>query len=186
MSTPKSFALHLNCIKSTNIYYLEQTVSKYHTHRLMLNSNILKLWRLVFNRVTRSYCLGSFPDTDSTRKVKVKVAQLCLTLCDPMDVTIHEILQARILEWVAFPFPRGSSQPRDWTRVSCVAGRFFTSRATGQYQDSTRIKIYLFTVDGCLHTFKVAYYKYIPVLVFWWTYACIPAGCVPRGGITGS
>ena len=44
---------------------------------------------------------------------KVKVAQSCLTLCDPMDYTVHGILQARILEWVAFPFSRGSSQPRD-------------------------------------------------------------------------
>jgi len=40
--------------------------------------------------------------------VTVKVAQLCLTLCDPMDYTVHGILQARILEWVAFPFSRGS------------------------------------------------------------------------------
>ena len=46
-------------------------------------------------------------------KVKVKVAQSCLTLCDPMDYTVHGILQARILEWVAFPFSRGSSQSRD-------------------------------------------------------------------------
>ena len=45
--------------------------------------------------------------------VKVKVAQLCPTLCDPMEHTVHGILQARILEWVAFPFSRGSSQPRD-------------------------------------------------------------------------
>ena len=50
-------------------------------------------------------------------------------LCDPMDYTVHGILQARILEWVAFPFSRGSSQPRNWTRVSCIAGRFFTSWA---------------------------------------------------------
>ena len=42
----------------------------------------------------------------------MKVAQLCLTLCDPMDYTVHGILQARILEWAAFPFSRGSSQPR--------------------------------------------------------------------------
>ena len=44
---------------------------------------------------------------------KVEVAQLCLTLCEPMDYTIHGIPQARILEWVAIPFSRGSSQPRD-------------------------------------------------------------------------
>ena len=49
----------------------------------------------------------------SRLKVKVKVAQSCLTLCDPMDYTVRGILQARILEWIAFPFSRGSSQPRD-------------------------------------------------------------------------
>ena len=46
-------------------------------------------------------------------KVKVKVTQSCPTLSDPMDSTVHGIFQARILEWVAFPFSRGSSQPRD-------------------------------------------------------------------------
>ena len=58
---------------------------------------------------------------------EVKVAQSCLTLCDPMGYTVHGILQARILEWVAFPFSRGSSQPRDQTQVSRIAGGFFTS-----------------------------------------------------------
>ena len=60
-------------------------------------------------------------------KVEVKVAQLCPTLCDPMDYTVHGILQARMLEWVAFPFSRVSSQPRDGTQVPLSAGRFFTS-----------------------------------------------------------
>ena len=63
----------------------------------------------------------------------MKVAQLCWTLCDLTDYTVHGILQARILEWVAFPFSRGSSQPRDWTQVSCIAGGFFTNWA---YQGS--------------------------------------------------
>ena len=45
--------------------------------------------------------------------MKVKVAQSCPTLCNPMDDTVHEILQARILEWVAVPFSSGSSQPSD-------------------------------------------------------------------------
>ena len=53
--------------------------------------------------------------------------------CDPMDYTVHGILQARILEWVAFPFSRGSSEPRDRTQVSHTAGRFFTSWATRDY-----------------------------------------------------
>ena len=59
--------------------------------------------------------------------VKMKVAQSCASLCDPMDYTLHRILQARILEWVAVPFSRGSSQPRDQTQVSHIAGRFFIS-----------------------------------------------------------
>ena len=61
--------------------------------------------------------------------VCVKDAQSCLTLCDPMHYTVHGILQARILEWVAFPISRGSSQTRDRTQISCIAGRFFTSWA---------------------------------------------------------
>ena len=48
-----------------------------------------------------------------------------------MDYTVHGILQARILEWVAVPFPRGCSQPRNQTTVSCLAGGFFTSWAAG-------------------------------------------------------
>ena len=58
--------------------------------------------------------------------MKVKVTQSCLTLCDPMDNTVHEILQARILEWLAVPFSRGSSQPRDQTQISCITGGFFS------------------------------------------------------------
>ena len=65
----------------------------------------------------------------------IKFAQSCLTLCDPMDCSlpgssIHGILQARILEWVAISFSRRSSRPRDWTRVSCIVGRHFTVWAT--------------------------------------------------------
>ena len=64
-----------------------------------------------------------------------EVAQSCPTLCHPVDCSllgssIHEILQARILEWAAISFTRGSSQPRDWTRVSHIAGRCFTLWAT--------------------------------------------------------
>ena len=59
--------------------------------------------------------------------MKVKVTQSCLTLREFMDYTVHGILQARILEWVAFPFSMGSSQPRDQTQVSRIAGGFFTS-----------------------------------------------------------
>ena len=58
---------------------------------------------------------------------EVKVALPCLSLCDPMDCVVHGILQARILEGVAFPFSRGYSQPRDQTQVSHIADGFFTS-----------------------------------------------------------
>ena len=64
-------------------------------------------------------------------KVTVLVTQSCLTLCDPMDCSPPGFLclqnsQARTLEWVATPFSRESSWPRDWTLASCIAGRFFT------------------------------------------------------------
>ena len=71
-------------------------------------------------------------------KIKVLAAQLCPTFCDPIDCSlpgssVHGIFQARVLEWVAFPFSRGSSRPRDQTQVYWIAGRFFTiwvTRAT--------------------------------------------------------
>ena len=72
--------------------------------------------------------------TTST-KWKALVTHSCLTLCDPMDCSppgfsVHEICQARILEWVAISSFRGSSRPRDQTQVSGIAGEFFTVWAT--------------------------------------------------------
>ena len=75
----------------------------------------------------------SHPRRHTQWKVNVKVAQSCF--CDPMDYTVPGILQARILEWVAFLFSRGSSQPRGWTQVSHIAGGFFTSWATRENQE---------------------------------------------------
>ena len=68
-------------------------------------------------------------------KLKLLVAQSCLTLCDPLSCSlpgssVHGISQARILEWVAVSFSRGSSWPRDRTYVSCITGRFFIVWAT--------------------------------------------------------
>ena len=60
-------------------------------------------------------------------QLKVKVAQSCLTVGDSMDFTVHGILQARILEWLAFPYSRGSSHPRDEAHASHIEGGFFTS-----------------------------------------------------------
>ena len=68
-------------------------------------------------------------------KAKVLATQLCPTLCDPTNCnppgsSVHGILQAGILEWIVIPFSRGSSQPRDQTQVSHIAGRFFAIWAT--------------------------------------------------------
>ena len=73
------------------------------------------------------------------RKVKVKVTQSCLTLYDPMDCSqqgssVHGIPQARILEWVAILFFKGSSKHRTWTQVSHIASRFFTIWSTREAQ----------------------------------------------------
>ena len=81
-----------------------------------------------------------------TYSEKLKVAQLCLTPCDPMNCnppgsSVHGILQARTLEWAAVPSFRGSSQPRGQTQVSYIAGRgFFNIRLPGlwAYEQKTR------------------------------------------------
>ena len=127
----------------------------------------------------------------SFMKVKVKVAWLCLTLCDPMDYIVHGILQARILEWVSLSLLQGifptqglnpglphyrqilyklshkgslrmlewvaylffsiSSQPRNQTQVSCIAGRFFINWAIREAHHSFIVNIYIdFSVIHCL------------------------------------
>ena len=72
----------------------------------------------------------TFPSEVNNACMHAKSLQLCPALCDPMDCSlpgssVHGILQARILEWVAMPFSRGSSQPRDQTHISCIVGGFF-------------------------------------------------------------
>ena len=69
-------------------------------------------------------------------KVKVKASQSCLTLCDPMDYAVRGILQARTLEWVAFPFSRGSSRPRDRTEVSLIAGNSSPAEPQGKSKNT--------------------------------------------------
>ena len=89
-----------------------------------------------------------------------------MSLCNPMDCilpasSVHGILQARMLEWVAISFSRGSFQPRDQTQVSCITGRFFTTWATREatvyYRERIQIKIsqgkkYLGWISGGFHT----------------------------------
>ena len=83
------------------------------------------MWNLSFSDLFHLVwqCLGICQD-------KVKLSRSCLTLCDLMDCStpgssVHGILQARILEWVAISFSKGSSQSGDQTQVSHIAGRFF-------------------------------------------------------------
>ena len=88
-------------------------------------------WGHTFWLILLSY-VGVGPVSDSSDS---EVTQSCPTLCDPMDCSlsgssVHGIFQARILEWVAVSFSRGSSQPKDRTRVSCIASRRFTVWAT--------------------------------------------------------
>ena len=107
---------------------------------------------IVFFQVLSDYFLiglnpfnpSSTPHTEEKWKVKVKVTQSCPTLCDPMDYIVHGILQARILEWVAFPFSRESSRPRNQTGVSYIAGGFFTNWATWEAQVVYKYKLYHF------------------------------------------
>ena len=86
------------------------------------------------------------PRRERSRALKdemVLVAESCPTLCNPMECSpagfsVHGILQARMLEWVAISISRGSSKPGDWTRVSCIAGKFFTIWAPRKPQGGNR------------------------------------------------
>ena len=104
-------------------------------HRI-LQARILEWVAIPFSRESSqprdrtqvSYIAGRFFTTRNQKESEV--TQSCLTLCDPMDCclpgsSVHGIVQARILEWVAISFSRESSQPRDRTQVSCITGRHF-------------------------------------------------------------
>ena len=105
--------------------------------------------------VTCSHQLSnSLKDTDQGLKWS-EVAQSCPTLCDPMDCSlpgssVHEVFQSRILQWVAISFSRGSSRPRDRTRVSHIIGRRFTVWATLKHS------LKLFLQEANPHQMKTA------------------------------
>ena len=85
------------------------------------NNAKLQLFLQQSNNITKKVeakILTFLPTCLLNGKVKVKVAHSCPTLCNPIEYTVHGILQARILEWVAVPFSRGNSKPRDRTQVS--------------------------------------------------------------------
>ena len=121
--------LTLSVTKLSNIYLTESEWHLYELSQMKIASPVL-----------------------STEKWKWKSAQSCPSLCDPMGYTVHGVLQARILEWVAFPFSRGSSQPRDRTHTvhGVLQARilewvaFPYSRGSSQPRDQTH------TVHGVL------------------------------------
>ena len=106
---------------------------------------VLLLWTLVLNYFYDylfSVLWGMYIGVEKWSKVFV--AQSCLTLSDPTNYSppgssVHGIFQARILEWVAISFSRGSSWPRDRAQVSCIVGRFFTSEPPGKSIHRSRI-----------------------------------------------
>ena len=100
-----------------------------------LNKNkLLKFSRFVHLLTFHSTNKCWRPNTGQAHCCESVVTQSCLTLWEPMDCSPqgHEIISARILEWVAISFSRGSSQPRDQTQVSYIAGEFLTIWATGE------------------------------------------------------
>ena len=110
------------------------------TRKSLLQHHSSKAWILLHSAFFMVQLSDQYMTTGKTTaltkwKVKVKVAQSCPTLWDPMEYTVHGILQAKILEWVVFPFSRGSSPPRDRTQPSRIVGGFFTSGATREVQE---------------------------------------------------
>ena len=134
LQSPSAVILEPKKIKSVTVSIVWKFPSI--CHEVMgPDAMILVFWMLSFKptfslSLSSRGSLVSLLSATTFPKVKGKVAQLCPILSDPMDYTVHGILQARILEWVAFPFARGSSQPRDLIQVSLIAGGFFINWAT--------------------------------------------------------
>ena len=116
----------------------------------------------------------------------VLVAHSCPDICDPLDCSppgssVHGIFQARILEWVAIPFSRGSSQPRDWTQVSCMSGRFFTIWATRETQQC-RASYFDVLVDHVHFLFEKCFFSYFANFSFM-LFAFLMLSCINCLGI---
>ena len=103
---------------------------------------------------------------ESSLSIYCAPAQSSLTLCNPMDCSspgssVHGIFQTRILECLAMPSSRGSSQPRDWTHVSCITGGFFTRWATGDTLLKNTVILYTIPQLGqSSHNFMTFSYNY--------------------------
>ena len=116
-----------------NVPYLQQSLKSISERRtLQIQDRDFKLdnRRMPHNRAGGEKIHLTSPMPFCTINRKEKKVKPCPTFCDPMDCslpgsTVHGIFQARVLEWVAISFSRGSSRPRDRTQVSCIAGRRF-------------------------------------------------------------
>ena len=122
-------AVKWNCEKYT----------KTHIEFLEMKTSLSEVKKYIITHLLRLITPSVDEGVEDLKLSKTTVTpQLCPTLCDPMDCSppgssLHGILQAKILEWVALPSSRGSSQPRDWTQISYIGffkGGFFTIWAT--------------------------------------------------------
>ena len=122
---------------------------------------------------------------------EVEVAQSCPALCDPMDYTVHGILQARILEGIAVPFTRGSSQPRDQIQVSCIARDCLPAEPQGKPKNtrvySLSLLRWIFLIhesnQGLLHCRLILYqlsHKGNPRILEWVAYPFSSTSSQPR------
>ena len=117
------------------LFNLKHLKLKYSWFKYSISFKCTTQWFNIFTdytpfKVIMKHWLYSLCCTVFSYSLKVLVVPSCLTLCNSMDCSLPGspvlgILQARILEWVAISFSRGSSQPRDQTRISCIAGRSF-------------------------------------------------------------
>ena len=127
------------------IFSDSQWASKKCQYLFIMFPSVLMEQSIISGPVPSEYCFVFIGGVGSGYCVCVCVhaytqsAQLHPTLCYPVACSppapgssVHGLLQARILEWIAIFFSRGSSQPRNWTQVSRIAGRFFTSWTTGE------------------------------------------------------
>ena len=132
LGTQTSGEVQLCCAVLSHLVVSDSATSWTVAHQNSLSMGILQARILEWGTI--SFSRGSSWPRDQTHISCISctgmVAQSCLTLCDPMDYTVHGILQTRILEWIAIPVSRGSSQPRHWTQVFHTEGGFFTSWAT--------------------------------------------------------
>ena len=121
-------------------FFCHTVIYIYYNVVLFFGGSILKSYKIeVFCYRVLSLVLPKTCYWQSDLTISWSEVQSCPTLCDPMDCSlpgfsIHGIFQARILEWVAISFSRGSSQPRDRILVSCIAGRVLTLWATISWQ----------------------------------------------------